>query len=555
MKKTLALLLALAMLLGLCACGDTAASTTESPAESVASEAATEEQPAEEAAAEEAPAEEAAAAISYPLEDATTFTLTAILRNNVLQMLGDDDFSVTSAYQGLTEGTGCTIEFNMLGEATANEKINIALASGDLTDLYTNLGTYGTNQTGAVADGILFDLVPYMEECAPDYKAMLEADIDLNSSATNPDGTITSFVSQAADIVSKGILIRQDWLDKLGMEIPTNREALEEVLKAFQTEMGATMPILVNDGLESGLHSTFNVSFAGLRSVDYMLTEPNGSEVVACFASENFIEYILYLNHLYNEGLVTDDFMSTGREFGNWESSYYSGKCGVWSDGFRELDPANRSNADDPDYMVSPFYLTDYECHVSDRSTVSMDGILFLTTACEEPEVAIKMINYCYTEAGRRNNNYGKEGDGYTVNDDGSISLTENLTNNANGWSINNALTWYGAAQWLPTCVDMEYYELIGAKESIDGIKYWTEAYGDKSMKLPTGVSLTTDANSEFNELAGDILTLFSESAVKVITGNLDEAGYRAAIEDAKGMGLDRMTELYQEAYDAYLAG
>ena len=51
------------------------------------------------------------------------------------------------------------------------------------------------------------------------------------------------------------------------------------------------------------------------------------------------------------------------------------------------------------------------------------------------------------------------------------------------------------------------------------------------------------------------MLTLFSEGAVRVVTGDLDEAGYRSLIQDAEGMGLTRMTELYQEAYDAYLAG
>ena len=74
-------------------------------------------------------------------------------------------------------------------------------------------------------------------------------------------------------------------------------------------------------------------------------------------------------------------------------------------------------------------------------------------------------------------------------------------------------------------------------------------------MKLPAGVSLTAEANTEFNNLASDVLTLFSEGAVRVVTGDLDEAGYRSLIEDANGMGLARMTELYQEAYDAYLAG
>lgn len=568
MKKILAFILTISMLCAMSACGAGTSSApassqpeaTTAPAEETQSapeapsQEPTEAPSAEEPASAEDVTPEPANQIEYPLEESYTFTMTATLRNNVLQVLGDDDFSVTSAYRGLEAATGCSIDFNMLGEATAEEKTNIMLASGDMTDFYTGLGSYGSNLTGAIHDGILFDMAPMLEEYAPDYKALLDSDAELAASATNPDGTISMFVSQAADVVEKGILIRQDWLDKLGLEAPTNREALEDILHQFQSEMGASMPILMNFGLETGLSGSFNVSYAGMRSMDYQLTEPNGKEVVACFASENFIEYLVYLNHLYNDGLITDDFMSTGREYGNWESSYYSGKCGVWSDGFRELDPANRSNADDPNYMVSPIALTDYDCHVAERSTASMNGMLFLTTACEKPELAMEMINYCYTTDGRHNGLYGMEGEGYTLTDDGKVQLTENLTNNPN-WSLNNALLWYGAAQWMPTCTDMEYYELIGAKESIDGIKYWTDNGGDKAMKLPAGVSLSAEANTEFNNLASDVLTLFSEGAVRVVTGTLDEAGYRALIEDANGMGLARMTELYQEAYDAYLAG
>ena len=560
MKKILALLLVLAMLASLCACGAAETSTAETSAASTAgtAESATVEDTAP--AADTAPAEDSASAeetsaITYPLEGSPSFTLTCIMRNNVLAVLGDDDFSVTSAYKGITEATGCTIDFNPLGEATAEEKINIMVAGGDMTDMYTNFGTYGQNLQGAIQDGILFDLVPYLEENAPDYLAMLESDPAVKASVTNGDGTICKFTSQAVDAVTKGILVRQDWLDDLGMEAPTNREDLEKVLHAFQSEKGATMPILVNSGLETGLAHSFNVVYAGLRGVDFQLTEPDGTQVVANLASDNFIEYLLYMNHLYNEGLIIDDFMSTGREQGTWESSYYGGKSGVWADGYRELDPTNRANADDPNYVVSAMALTDYECHVSDRSTVSMDGVIFVTTACENPEGAIQFLNWCYTEEGRKNNNFGKLGEGYTEDEAGNISLTENITNSPNGWSFNNALTWHSAAQWLPTCVDMDYYKLICATETYEGIEYWTEAYGDKSMKLPSGVSLGAEETTEFNSLASDVLTLFSENAVKVVIGQLDEAGYREVIEQANEMGLTRMTELYQEALDAYLAG
>ena len=573
MKKVLAILLAMAMLLALTACGGAAGSAAPA-AEASASEAAPAEEaaaeeaaPAEEAgsAAEAAPAEEAGSAaevpaeeaepvnvIEYPLEGNPSFTYTVIMRNNVLAMLGDDDFSVTSAYKGICEATGCDIEFVALGEATANEKININMASGDMTDFSVSVGNYAWNMSGAIEEGVLFDFTPYLEEYCPSYKALLDNDEDIRAAATNPDGTISMFVSQAAPVQDKGMIIRQDWLDDLGLEKPTNREDLEEVLKAFKSEKGATMPILTNSGRETGLSHSFNMVFAGLNGVSYQLTEPNGKEVIANFASENGIEYLMYLHHLYEEGLIIDDFMSTGREQGNWESSYYGGKCGVWADGFRELDPANRANAEDPNYRVSALAMTDYECHVSDKSTASMMGQVFLTSACEDIENAMRLMNWCYTEEGIRNNLYGQEGDGYVL-EDGKVVLTEKITNNPNGWSLNNALNWYGAQQWLPTCVTLEHWRLISAPESFEALEYFTDAYGDKSMKLPASVALSADDTTEYYSLASDVGTLFAESATKVVTGQLDEAGYRAVIEQAKGMGLDRMTELYQAAYDKYL--
>ncbi|MDD6024331.1 MAG: extracellular solute-binding protein [Oscillospiraceae bacterium] len=572
MKKNqiLALLLALALVLGLCACGGSAASSvpadtgpeaaSEAPAEEAvdtADEPVTPDEP-EEAEEEVAPSEVEEApevvTVEYPLDDAYTFSFTAIARNNVLALIGDNDFTITPAYQALAEQTGCTLEFTMLGEATAEEKTNIQLASGDMTDFYTGLGTYGNNLPSAIADGIVFDLVPYLEECAPDYKAVLESDAEMAASAYNPDGTLCRFVSEDAGLVTKGILIRQDWLDKLGKDVPTNREDLEEVLHLFQSEMGATMPLLMNAGLETGLTASFNAVFAGFRGMDFQLTEPNGKEVVANLASENFIEYLLYLNHLYDEGLIIDDFMNTGREYGNWESSYYSGKCGVWSDGHNELSPQNRANADDPNYMLTPMAMSDYECHVSEASTASMNGVVFLTTACDEPEAAIKFMNYAYTEPGRNAALYGIEGESYIINDAGEIELTDLVLNNENGWSVQNALTFYGAPQWFPTLMNVHHYEMICSEESMAGIEYWTEAYGDKSMKIPSGCVLDAEASTEYYNLASDVLTLFSENAVKVVVGALDEAGYRDIIKTAGDMGLTRMTELYQAAYDDYLA-
>ena len=49
--------------------------------------------------------------------------------------------------------------------------------------------------------------------------------------------------------------------------------------------------------------------------------------------------------------------------------------------------------------------------------------------------------------------------------------------------------------------------------------------------------------------------TSFTEAASRVVTGDLSEADYRQVIADNGPAGLSRMTEIYQGAYDRYMAG
>lgn len=194
-----------------------------------------------------------------------------------------------------------------------------------------------------------------------------------------------------------GLLIRQDWLDDLNMKAPKNFDELTDVLRAFKNEKNASMALLVNFECDSGLAPFFNTAFTGFRGVGYQRTEPGSDELVCSYASEGFIDYLLYLNSLMEEGIINDDFMNTGKEYGNWESSYYSGKCGVWQDDCKYVDPAFRENGSDPNWTAAPFALSDIDVHVTMPMTVAMNGKLFLTAACAEPEIAMQYVNYAYT--------------------------------------------------------------------------------------------------------------------------------------------------------------
>ena len=567
-KKLLAMLLSLSMLLALCACGgggsapgaSASASGTESATASTAP--AQETTPAETETQSAASNQETVApvqpanTIEYPIPGDHTFSLVTVLRMNAAEAMGDDDYSVSPSYAEMQKATGVSINFQMLGESTYTEKMNLMMASGDLPDLFSQtVAQYDNDLMGAIEQDILFDMAPMLEENAPDYKALLDSDPTFASGVYNTDGTLAQFVGRSISRVSQGLLIRGDWPESLNLETPKNFDELTEVLRAFHTEKGATMSLLVNFECDSGLSPFFNTSFMGFRGVGYQRTEPNGDELVCSYASEGFIQYLEYLHSLFAEGLITDDFMNTGKEYGNWESSYYSGKCGVWQDDCKYTDPAFRENASDPNWTAVPFALSDIDVHVTMSQTVAMSGKLYITTACAEPEVAMQYINYCYTPAGTDLVSYGVENLTYTRDADGTISFTELLTNNPDGLSFDIASVYYLPGQWLPVDQQERYLELTLAPEAVEAYQLWTAEYGDDSMTIPTDCTMTPAETTEYFNLAGDVLTSFTEAASRVIVGDMTIEEYRALISSLEATNLGKMDEIYATAYDRYLNG
>ena len=572
-RQILAILLVLAMLLMLGACGATASSSA--PAESAGSAASTEEAPAQDEAAAAEPAaepavepdapaessveaeaepEEPLVTIEYPLEGNPHFTMLACRNNVTAEAFAKGGYELTPTYTAISEATGVTFDFEMLAEQTYTEKLNLKIASDDLPDVVnSNIGQYASNPLGAIEDDFLMDIAPYLDECAPDYVRFLAKYPEVKVNVFNSDGSTSAFKSSGYPYQSKGLNIRKDWLDQVGMEAPTTIDEVTDTLRVFKSDMGASMPLLVTSDLGSGLEKYFNASYSGFRSIGFMRTEENGSEVVCTFAAEGFLNYLDYLHQLYDEGLVSNDFLTTGRDYGNFESAYLSGASGIWEDGSMQYNPALLSRGGEG-YEPMPFVLSgEGTVHVSDVSAYDfIAGAAYITSVCHDPENICKFYNYCYTEPGQLLFCFGAEGVSWEYNEDGEIVWTDLITNNPDGWAVNLSRAFY-TGMWL--CGEGMYrtVELNNDEVALAAIDLWTENAGDKTLLLPADVQLDYDETLEFNTLAGDVLTAFTENTVKVVVGDITLDEYKDLIETLNGTGLARMTELYQGAFDRYL--
>ncbi len=146
------------------------------------------------------------------------------------------------------------------------------LASGEYPDImeidfYNHPG--GPNK--AISDGYIIALNDYMQY-APNLVKYLEEHPEVDKMCKTDDGTYYAFPFIRGDkslIVFSGLMLIKDWLDDLGLEVPTTIDEWHTVLTAFKNEKGAEAPLsFLVDSLKS------SAAFAGAFDVaaDSMLT-------------------------------------------------------------------------------------------------------------------------------------------------------------------------------------------------------------------------------------------------------------------------------------------
>jgi putative aldouronate transport system substrate-binding protein len=111
-----------------------------------------------------------------------------------------------------------------------NQKINLSIASNDLPDA---LVVNRTQLTQMAKAGQLADLTDAYEKYAsPAMKKIIESTDGASRKMVTYDGEILAIPNVRAENFSM-LWIRQDWLDKLGLQPPKTIDELEAVAKAF----------------------------------------------------------------------------------------------------------------------------------------------------------------------------------------------------------------------------------------------------------------------------------------------------------------------------------
>ena len=602
-RKWIALLLCLSLVLAVfTACGSQSGS--EAPADSAPAEAQdsqTEEAPAQEAPAEEAPAEEASAGdaepsaledapaemaeptvehratmpgsdiaelsytneVSLPLSDGAELTMLtpAVNLMGPLEALNITDYNGFEYMQELEKRTGVHVATTEVNFFTASEQYNVIIASGDYPDMFKNLGSYyATGLAGAQADEIIIDMTDDLAEYAPNYDYLIHSNAEQTPFFLTDNMVLQFMGTYDSFINNQGLVVRKDWLEDLGMDVPETYDELHDVLAAFKSEKGASTALYMNNNCNiTTLTEGYNVaSYAASGNAGGAGGAASGlpyyveDGVIKCsLIEDSFRDYLKMLNQWRAEGLMDPDFMSI--EYDPF-SSYLDGQIttdqmGVWPTSGEGIDKYTVPVAP----MASPVQNKGDIQHLTEMTLAPADDItsVSISTGCEDPALAMQWLDYWFSEDGILLYNFGLEGVDFELDANSTPLFTEAVLNNEYDLPASQYMRARCAFGTMPSLMLRYRTGYLNSDLVNEAWEVWTSNL-DGTMAISSNVTMTTEQKEQEGRMASDILTYANQKVAQFAIGDADiDTEWDSFVEDLKSMKIEDCIALEQEAYDA----
>lgn len=465
----------------------------------------------------------------------------------------------STAAQEMEKRTGVHIDYIEVAPPVQGEALNLMFASGDFPDIlnYAITGSYSISYL--IENEIALDLADRMEENAPSYSALMEADPALYLATVDDEGQIGGLAGyQYNAFTTTGAIVRADWVKQVGME-PEALVTIDDYynyLTAIKSEGLCEYPMPLRfDASISG--SPFLAAMGGYagpaaESSAQSFYYDENDELVYSYITDTYKEYISLMAAWYSEGLITRDLLNSDMLD---SSAITSGSYGVFWQDCQFLDYWIESGkVSDPDFdlqgVTEPLVEAGQTVGHGDITAISIN--LMVTTGCADPELALRWLDYHFSEEGSLLCQYGLEGEGLAYDADGQPNYSELISNNPDGLSTDNALNAYA--------ININMYAKNGttlraAYNDVQqkALSAWNDKREVTKSSFTNLFTLNTDETATVQQYYTDISTYVGEQIGKFLIGETDvDAGWDSFVETVQSMGIDEVIAAYESAGERY---
>ena len=474
--------------------------------------------------------------------------------------------------KGMLEKYNVEVEYVSVGRWTETDDIAQLMADKQAPDISY---TYGANTIISYANmkdengnpGVI-DLAPYLEE----YKDYIGNVINLLGGEDNlyydkdpATGAVWMIEGVRADTSRITTFIRKDWLDTLGLALPTTEEEFYNALVAFRDNADK----LLGENADKMIPYTTSTDIGwrnDLMSISKVAEDIDDATLFVYGYDDRHLlvpgykEGIRVLNKWYNEGLVWKDFglyTDSTVEDDNMKAGYVGAFMHNWDYPFRNGEDCINLNLQrnvGENAMFVPIDCFQNDAGITRKylgAAVGSDRKIFLPSTNKEPVASLLYIDFISSPETIKFLQTGEEGVNFTMTEDGAYQILP-----ATGEWVKNS---GNNIDYTMTCNGLYLGEATGATTALSYpgipavIVIQANEFGKNNGRYPAHYNVgtiesETEVGSSLTEKRDELLT-------KAVTASVEEfdSVYDTIMEDYMNMGgqdiIDERIEKLQEVY------
>jgi putative aldouronate transport system substrate-binding protein len=453
--------------------------------------------------------------------------------------------------QKLDKLLGTDVEVNWVPNSSYADKTNITLAGNDIPDAMVIQGKDAGFVKNANA-GAFWDLTGYLK----DYPNLVSTSPAVEKAAS-VNGKIFG-IYRPRDQMRTAVIIRKDWLEKLGLSLPKTTDDLYKLAKAFTEDdpdgdgkkdtYGLIVPKWPGP---VGSNSPWD-AIETWYGAGNLWTQQDG-KLVQSFTTPAWKKALAFEKKIVSNGYINPDYATMDSV--DWNTPFMNGQGGIIIDTYSRVRQINGlfEKADPNDYQKYVAWTGNLEGpggKLHALPTAGYSGFIAIPKASVKTEAKLRQVlsvlNKLNTKQAQILINNGIDGKNFTVVDGHAQAINPPT---AESTQLTN---------------DAASYAQLGI--AVSGSKFYTPKqlndYDQQQYDAETKVMNADLKHAVFNPAAAYVSNTYvlsgatldnviSDARIKYDAGQIDDAGLAAALQQWKTSGGSQVTSEINKLYKA----
>jgi len=454
------------------------------------------------------------------------------------------DMSILQEYE---DRTNIHIEWETPSGDAYEEKFNLLMGSGDYSDAFFGGDISTGDQMKYGDEDILIPLEDLIDDYAPNFQKLLDEKPDLRRNITTPDGHIYALptvIDVPRDLTGPKLWINKKWIDEANLEMPETVDDLYNILKAFKERDADIIPMGSSeaDDIKYGLMGAFG--YLGSNDINVI-----DDEVIFVPETDNYKEFLKYMNKLYSEGLLDQETFTQDAQQLNAKGQNM--RLGMFMDAGAFLKVPEEESGD---YVALPPLTSSINDELMwPISSGVAQGTFAITDKNEHPEATMRWVDYFYSDEGSVF--IGTTGGIEDVDWEWTGEAKEKwkqIEMEGKSLAEANAERTPAAGSFVPHYMSKEWVHKEDSPLNNNIDNEVVEKYEDHFEVAFPDVYFTKEQRNELSSLKSDIDKYIEQMQGEFIVGKASFDEWDSYLDRLEKMDLERFKEIHQDAYDVW---